>query len=210
MTRAHPFVLDGTRLIVPLYSDGFSFSLMAITDDWGATWKTSTPLVGGGNIQPSLAQEEGRHARRLHARQRSGRPSGCRSAGRAIAARRGARSTTRTCRTPAPAPKCSCSRTATGSLIYNDLEQRPLQPGGVDLRRRGRDLAVDAAPRARPGLDRRAAARAVSLPVDHPGARRHAARDLQLLRSAGVGEEGRRGAPDRARRSSTRTSTRRG
>ena len=35
MTRAHPFVLDGKRLIVPLYSDGFSFSLMAITDDWG-------------------------------------------------------------------------------------------------------------------------------------------------------------------------------
>src|SRR5690606_33801089 len=25
MTRAHPFVLDGKRLIVPLYSDGFSF-----------------------------------------------------------------------------------------------------------------------------------------------------------------------------------------
>jgi len=56
MTRAHPYVLDGTRLIVPLYSDGFSFSLMAITDDWGATWKTSTPLVGRGNIQPSLAR----------------------------------------------------------------------------------------------------------------------------------------------------------
>jgi predicted neuraminidase len=57
MTRAHPYVLDGTRLIVPLYSDGFSFSLMAITDDWGATWKTSTPLVGFGNIQPSLARK---------------------------------------------------------------------------------------------------------------------------------------------------------
>jgi predicted neuraminidase len=56
MTRAHPYVLDGTRLIVPLYSDGFSFSLMAITDDWGATWKTSLPLVGAGNIQPSLAR----------------------------------------------------------------------------------------------------------------------------------------------------------
>ena len=38
MTRAHPYVLDGTRLIVPLYSDGFSFSLMAISDDWGGTW----------------------------------------------------------------------------------------------------------------------------------------------------------------------------
>jgi predicted neuraminidase len=58
MTRAHPYVLDGTRLIVPLYSDGFSFSLMAITDDWGATWKTSTPLVGRGNIQPSIAKKK--------------------------------------------------------------------------------------------------------------------------------------------------------
>jgi predicted neuraminidase len=58
MTRAHPFVLDGTRLIVPLYSDGFSFSLMAISDDWGATWKTSTPLVGRGNIQPSIAKKK--------------------------------------------------------------------------------------------------------------------------------------------------------
>lgn len=57
MTRAHPVVLDGTRVIVPLYSDGFSFSLMAISDDWGHTWRTSTPLVGGGNIQPSLVRK---------------------------------------------------------------------------------------------------------------------------------------------------------
>ena len=57
MTRAHPFVLDGKRLIVPLYSDGFSFSLMAITDDWGKTWTTSTPLVGAGNIQPSIVRK---------------------------------------------------------------------------------------------------------------------------------------------------------
>jgi predicted neuraminidase len=56
MPRAHAFVLDGTRLIVPLYSDGFSFSLMAITDDWGATWHTSTPLPGQGNIQPSIVR----------------------------------------------------------------------------------------------------------------------------------------------------------
>ncbi len=57
MTRAHPFVLDSKRLIVPLYSDGFSFSLMAITDDWGKTWKASTPLVGLGNIQPSIVKK---------------------------------------------------------------------------------------------------------------------------------------------------------
>ncbi|MFN0124180.1 MAG: exo-alpha-sialidase [Blastocatellia bacterium] len=56
MTRAHPFVLDQKRLIVPLYSDGFSFSLMAITDDWGQNWKVSTPLIGGGNIQPSIVR----------------------------------------------------------------------------------------------------------------------------------------------------------
>ncbi|HKQ07277.1 MAG TPA: exo-alpha-sialidase [Blastocatellia bacterium] len=58
MTRAHPFILDGKRLIVPLYSDGFSFSLMAITDDWGKTWTTSTPIVGAGNIQPSIVKKQ--------------------------------------------------------------------------------------------------------------------------------------------------------
>jgi len=57
MTRAHPYILDGKRLIVPLYSDGFDFSLMALTDDWGGSWFTSTPLVGFGNIQPSLARK---------------------------------------------------------------------------------------------------------------------------------------------------------
>jgi predicted neuraminidase len=55
MTRAHPLVLGGSRLIVPLYHDGFSFSLMVISDDWGHTWHTSAPLIGAGNIQPSLA-----------------------------------------------------------------------------------------------------------------------------------------------------------
>ena len=57
-TRAHPFVLDGRRLIVPLYSDGFSFSLMNISDDWGQTWQTSAPLIGAGNIQPSIVQRK--------------------------------------------------------------------------------------------------------------------------------------------------------
>lgn len=56
MTRAHPFVLENRRLIVPLYHDGFSCSLMALTDDWGRTWQTSPPLIGAGNIQPSLVR----------------------------------------------------------------------------------------------------------------------------------------------------------
>ena len=54
MTRAHPVWLTDGRLIVPLYHDGFSFSLMAFTDDGGRTWGTSGPLIGAGNIQPSL------------------------------------------------------------------------------------------------------------------------------------------------------------
>ena len=55
-TRAHPLVLDDGRMLVGLYSDGFSFSLVAITDDLGKTWKYSEPIVGGGNIQPSFAR----------------------------------------------------------------------------------------------------------------------------------------------------------
>lgn len=55
-TRAKPTVTQSGRLIVPLYSDGFSFSLMAYTDNWGKTWEFSEPLVGPGNIQPAIAQ----------------------------------------------------------------------------------------------------------------------------------------------------------
>ncbi len=58
MTRVHPFVLEGKRLIVPLYSDGFDFSLMAITDDWGKSWFTSDPLVSIANSQPSLIRKK--------------------------------------------------------------------------------------------------------------------------------------------------------
>ena len=57
-TRAHPKILDDGRMLVGLYSDGFSFSLVAITDNWGETWEFSEPIVGGGNIQPSFAVKE--------------------------------------------------------------------------------------------------------------------------------------------------------
>lgn len=56
-TRAHPLMLDDGRMLVGLYSDGFSFSLVGITDDLGKTWRYSEPLVGGGNIQPSFARK---------------------------------------------------------------------------------------------------------------------------------------------------------
>jgi len=54
-TKNKAIFLEGGRMILPLYSDGFSFSLMAITDDGGANWHYSEPLVAPGNIQASLA-----------------------------------------------------------------------------------------------------------------------------------------------------------
>ncbi len=54
-TKNKAVFIDNVRMILPLYSDGFSFSLMAITDDGGAHWQFSEPLVAPGNIQPSIA-----------------------------------------------------------------------------------------------------------------------------------------------------------
>jgi predicted neuraminidase len=56
MPRVHPVVLPTGRWILPLYSDTFSASIMAISDDRGSTWKASQPLIGFGNIQPSLVR----------------------------------------------------------------------------------------------------------------------------------------------------------
>lgn len=55
-TRTHPIELPSGRMILPLYSDGYSMGLMALTDDGGATWQASEPLVGYGNIQPSVVR----------------------------------------------------------------------------------------------------------------------------------------------------------
>ena len=56
-SRTHPLQLPSGRILVPLYSDGYSFGLMAISDDKGMTWKASEPIVGYGNIQPSVVRK---------------------------------------------------------------------------------------------------------------------------------------------------------
>ncbi len=56
MTRTHPLVLSSGRALLPLYSDGFNVGLVAISDDRGITWRASSPIVGLGNIQPSLVE----------------------------------------------------------------------------------------------------------------------------------------------------------
>ena len=57
MTRIKPLII-GSRIILPLYSDGFNLSLMAISEDKGQTWHPSLPLVGRGPIQPALVQKK--------------------------------------------------------------------------------------------------------------------------------------------------------
>ena len=55
MTRIKPLILESGRIILPLYSDGYNFSLCAISDDNGDSWRPSKPIVGRGPIQPALA-----------------------------------------------------------------------------------------------------------------------------------------------------------
>ncbi len=57
-TRIHPLLLSGNKILLPLYSDGFNFSLVAISDDDGLTWHPGLPIVGRGNVQPSLIQKK--------------------------------------------------------------------------------------------------------------------------------------------------------
>jgi predicted neuraminidase len=52
--RCKPTVLPSGRILLPLYSDTFSFSIMAVSDDQGETWYASKPLMGFGNIQPAV------------------------------------------------------------------------------------------------------------------------------------------------------------
>lgn len=55
MTRIKPLLLDSSKILLPLYSDGYNFSMLAISDDDGSTWHASLPIVGRGNVQPTLA-----------------------------------------------------------------------------------------------------------------------------------------------------------
>ncbi|HVW60868.1 MAG TPA: sialidase family protein [Puia sp.] len=61
MTRIKPLQLPSGRILLPLYSDGFNLSLMAISDDNGSTWRPSLPIVGRGPIQPALALKRDGH-----------------------------------------------------------------------------------------------------------------------------------------------------
>jgi len=56
--RCKPTVLPSGRILLPLYTDTFSISIMAVSDDEGKTWYASEPLVGFGAIQPTVLRRE--------------------------------------------------------------------------------------------------------------------------------------------------------
>ena len=56
--RCKPTVLPSGRILLPLYTDTYSVSIMAISDDGGATWFASKPLLGFGAIQPAVLRRD--------------------------------------------------------------------------------------------------------------------------------------------------------
>jgi predicted neuraminidase len=56
--RCKPTVLPSGRILLPLYTDTFSISIMAVSDDHGDTWNASAPLIGWGNIQPAVLRRD--------------------------------------------------------------------------------------------------------------------------------------------------------
>jgi hypothetical protein len=56
--RCKPTILPSGRIVLPVYSDTFAISIMALSDDEGATWYPSKPLIGFGNIQPTVLRRD--------------------------------------------------------------------------------------------------------------------------------------------------------
>ncbi|GAB5401967.1 MAG: hypothetical protein Aurels2KO_01980 [Aureliella sp.] len=54
--RCKPTVLRDGRILLPLYTDTYSLSIMAISDDAGRTWRSGQPTLGFGAIQPSVLE----------------------------------------------------------------------------------------------------------------------------------------------------------
>lgn len=56
--RCKPTVLPSGRILLPLYSDTYSLSIMAVSDDDGKTWYASEPMLGFGAIQPAVVRRD--------------------------------------------------------------------------------------------------------------------------------------------------------
>jgi len=121
-TRNKPFITKTGRMIIPLYSDGYSFSIMAYTDDWGLSWEFSEPLVGAGNIQPAITQTK---SGKLVAFMRDNGPSPKRIHISSSTDAGETWSSVRDSDFPNPGSACDAVVTENGDwlLVYNDTER---------------------------------------------------------------------------------------
>jgi len=142
----------GKRMLLPLYSDGFDFSLIAITDDWGETWHFSEPIVGAGSIQPSLACV--RTAQLL--------PSCVIMAAPKRLMKSVSNDTGKTWSTvedsdipnPGTAADVVVLKSGNWALVHNDIEERKAPLVSLALKRRREDLALQEDPgRGIPGSE---------------------------------------------------------
>ena len=145
-------MLSSGRILLPLYSDTYSFSLMAVSDDDGKTWYASEPLIGFGNIQPAvLERKDGSLVAYM-------RENGITDKIRVAESTDGGKTwgPVGELDMPNPGSGLDAVRLANGHwvLIYNDTGQGPQPPGRLALRRRRQNLGAtpppgEARPRAR-------------------------------------------------------------
>ena len=57
IARSHPLTLPTGRMVLPLYSSALSLSMMALSDNGAKTWFSGKPIVGIGNIQPTVVRK---------------------------------------------------------------------------------------------------------------------------------------------------------
>ena len=183
MPRVHPLVLPSGRWILPLYSDTFSASIMAISDDRGETWTASRPLIGFGNIQPSLVRKNDGELVAFM------RDNGPHHRIRLSTFPRRRRFVVAGGRFPLSQPRRRDRGDPAGEWPLGPGLQRfargPALAGRLGLRRRRGELEVDPARGAH-----RAGQGSVSLSVDDPGGRRLDPRDLHV-QPAGPGKHDR-------------------
>lgn len=58
MTRIKPLQVGEGKILLPLYSDGYNFSIVAISEDDGDSWRPSLPIISRGGIQPALVRKK--------------------------------------------------------------------------------------------------------------------------------------------------------
>ncbi len=173
-TRTHPLQLPSGRILVPMYSDGFSFGIMAISDDGGYTWNASEPIVGAGCVQPSVVRKKDGS---LVAYLRDNGPPPKRAL--VSFSKDNGMTWTPARDTDIPNPGTSLENIASAERRLDYGLQRPgaraLLAGGGDFGRRRRNLEMAPPPR-RPS--RFAGHGRVSLPIGHSGKGRRDSRDL--------------------------------